>query len=81
MNESVKLPFALAIPSAASVAATDCPQWADFFAREESYIAYVMPAGKPMQTAGAGSTNCGTYCGTSGDGIDDIKNDISEDTA
>lgn len=81
MSDSNKLPFALAIPSTASAEITDAPQWAEFFSREESYIAYVMPAGTAVPASGAGSTNCGTFCGTQGNGTDDIKNDISEDTA
>ncbi|WAI85764.1 MULTISPECIES: hypothetical protein [Achromobacter] len=81
MNESEKLPFALAVPSATSVLTPDDQQWADFFAKEEAYIAYVMPAGRALPLAGPASTNCGTYCGTVGNGLDDISNDISEDTA
>jgi hypothetical protein len=81
MIQWVVLPFALAIPSTASVATTDSPQWAAFLAREENYIASVMPHKNPMNMKMAGSTNCGTSCGTTGDGTDDIKNDIAEDTA
>ncbi|WP_085728524.1 hypothetical protein [Pseudomonas sp. R37(2017)] len=81
MSESEKLPFALAVPSATSALTPDDQQWAEFFAKEQAYIAYVLPAGRSLPLAGPGSTNCGTYCGTTGNGLDDISNDISEDTA
>lgn len=82
MIQWVMLPFALAIPSSPSVATTDCPpQWATFLAREENFINSVMPHKTLKNMKMAGSTNCWTTCGTTGDGTDDMKTDVSEDTA